>query len=214
VTQISDINDPRLVKALAHPIRVRVLGLLEGRTLTPKQIALELGLPLENVSYHVRMLAKFGLIELRHRRMSRGAVEHHYRTKSRPRITAKAWEGLPEIVKEALMGAILQQVVELASDALGKEGFSRPDSHLSRRPVVVDEEGFAEVSRIVSRALDEISEVEKEAAKRLRSDGHEGVPAVVVAMLFEGSTASIDQPAPSAAKPRRRAAEQTRRPTR
>lgn len=204
MTQISDINDPRLVKALAHPIRVRVLGLLEGRTLTPKQIALELGLPLENVSYHVRMLAKFGLIELRHRRMSRGAVEHHYRTKARPRITAKAWDGLPDIVKEAMNGAALQQIVELASDALGKDGFGRPESHLSRRPVVVDDEGFAEISKIVSRMLDEVSEVEREAAKRLRAEDHEGLHAVVVTMFFEGSTSSIDQPEVSSSATRRR----------
>lgn len=59
MTVINDISDPRLVKALAHPIRVRALQLLEGRTLTPKQIAAELELPLENVSYHVRVVANY-----------------------------------------------------------------------------------------------------------------------------------------------------------
>ena len=29
---ITDIDDPRLVKALAHPIRVRILGILEDRS--------------------------------------------------------------------------------------------------------------------------------------------------------------------------------------
>jgi DNA-binding transcriptional ArsR family regulator len=189
VTVINDITDPRLVKALAHPIRVRALQLLEGRTLTPKQIAAELDLPLENVSYHVRTLAKFGLIKLERRRMGRrGAVEHLYRTASRPRITAETWDQLPEFVKEAMMGAILGQVVHLATAALSREGFSRPDSHLSRRPVVVDGEGFAEISAILTKALDDVSAVEERAAARLSQADHDAIRATVVAMLFEAAS--------------------------
>jgi DNA-binding transcriptional ArsR family regulator len=188
VTVINDITDPRLVKALAHPIRVRALQLLEGRTLTPKQIAAELDLPLENVSYHVRTLAKFGLIKLERRRMGRrGAVEHLYRTASRPRITAETWDQLPEFVKEAMMGAILGQVVHLATAALSRDGFSRPDSHLSRRPVVVDGEGFAEISAILTRTLDDVSAVEERASLRLSKADHDEIRATVVAMLFEAA---------------------------
>jgi DNA-binding transcriptional ArsR family regulator len=188
VTVINDITDPRLVKALAHPIRVRALQLLEGRTLTPKQIAAELDLPLENVSYHVRTLAKFGLIKLERRRMGRrGAVEHLYRTASRPRITAKTWDQLPEYVKEAMMGAILGQVVHLASAALTHEGFSRPDSHLSRRPVVVDKDGFSEISAILTKALDEVSAAEERSAQRRQRTDHDEIRATIVAMLFESA---------------------------
>jgi DNA-binding transcriptional ArsR family regulator len=188
VTVINDITDPRLVKALAHPIRVRALQLLEGRTLTPKQIAAELDLPLENVSYHVRTLAKFGLIKLERRRMGRrGAVEHLYRTASRPRITAKTWDQLPEYVKEAMMGAILGHVVHLASAALTHEGFSRPDSHLSRRPVVVDKDGFSEISAILTKALDEVSAAEERSAQRRQRADHDEIRATIVAMLFESA---------------------------
>jgi DNA-binding transcriptional ArsR family regulator len=209
MTAITDITDPRLVKALAHPIRVRILGLLEGRTLTPKQLAAELELPLENVSYHVRTLAKFGLIELKRRQIAKGTVEHYYRTKERPRIGAKTWEQLPPIVQEAMMGAILQQLVQLASQALAHEGFARPECHLSRRPVTLDEAGFAEVSRILSKALDDISAVEKQAAKRLRHDKHEGIRAVAAAMLFEAYAGEEEPQAKPQPKPPR--ARRTRR---
>ena len=199
MTVINDITDPRLVKALAHPIRVRALQLLEGRTLTPKQIAAELDLPLENVSYHVRTLAKFGLIKLERRRMGRrGAVEHLYRTASRPRITAKTWDQLPEFVKEAMMGAILGQVVHLASAALTHEGFSRPDSHLSRRPVVVDEEGFSEISAILTKALDDVSAAEERSAQRLQRADHDEIRATIVAMLFESAPPDATEGDPAA----------------
>ena len=199
MTVINDITDPRLVKALAHPIRVRALQLLEGRTLTPKQIAAELDLPLENVSYHVRTLAKFGLIKLERRRMGRrGAVEHLYRTASRPRITAKTWDQLPEFVKEAMMGAILGQVVHLASAALTHEGFSRPDSHLSRRPVVVDEEGFSEISAILTKALDDVSAAEERSAQRRKRADHDEIRAAIVAMLFESAPPDATEGDPAA----------------
>jgi DNA-binding transcriptional ArsR family regulator len=185
MTAIADINDPRLVKALAHPIRVRVLGLLEGRTMTPKQLAGELGLPLENVSYHVRTLAKFGLIELQSRKITRGVVEHHYRTAQRPRINAETWAELPPIVQEALNGAVLQQLLELASQSLAAGGFKRPESHLSRRPAVLDEKGFLAASRVITDALDRISLIERQSAERLAKSGQDPVRTVAVGMLFE-----------------------------
>ncbi len=198
---IGDINDPRLVKALAHPIRVRILGLLEGRTMTPKQLAGELGLPLENVSYHVRTLAKFGLIELQERKITRGVVEHHYRTAQRPRINAETWAKLPPIVQEALNGAVLQQILALASQSLASGGFSRPESHLSRRPAVLDEAGFDAASAVITEALDRISLIEKQSGERLARSGAEPVRSVAVGMLFEaGPAAPPDAPRPARAR--------------
>jgi len=54
---ITDIDDPRLVKALAHPLRIQILNLLRDRVASPSELADEIGAPLGNVSYHVRFLA-------------------------------------------------------------------------------------------------------------------------------------------------------------
>jgi DNA-binding transcriptional ArsR family regulator len=182
---VTDIDDPRLVKALAHPLRVRILGLLENRMMTPKQIAAELGLRLENVSYHVRILRDFGFIKLERKKQVRGAVEHHYRAVARPRITAKAWSGMPDVVKEAMTGANLNQLMELVGAAAEEGGFARPESHMSRRPAVVDEQGFAELSEAITALLDRVSEVERDAAKRIRSGAGTETPVIVAAMLFD-----------------------------
>ena len=61
---LSNVTDPRVVKALAHPLRVQILGALERRTASPNELAEELGAPLGNVSYHVRQLASAGLLKL------------------------------------------------------------------------------------------------------------------------------------------------------
>src|SRR5215212_200296 len=105
--QLVDIDDPRVVKALAHPIRMKILGMLDERTSTPKELAEHLGLPLENVSYHVRTLKEFGFIKLERTRQVRGAVEHHYKLAARPQIGNKLWEEIPRVVQEAFIEANL-----------------------------------------------------------------------------------------------------------
>lgn len=86
---MTDVNAiVRAIKALGHPLRVSVLLVLAGfdEPMTPKQLAAELGVRLENLSYHVRVLAKLELIELTRRRQGRrGAVEHLYL------LTADGW---------------------------------------------------------------------------------------------------------------------------
>jgi DNA-binding transcriptional ArsR family regulator len=181
---VRDIDDPRLAKALSHPLRVRIMGILEQRTATPKQLAQTIGGNLENVSYHVRTLRDLGLIKLeRHGRVG-GAVEHYYRAVERPRVTAKAWERMPEIAQRATIGAALEQLGAIVTAAAEQGRFFRPESHLSRRPLVLDAEGFGEASEILTRALDELVGVEKRARRRIRT-GADEIPTTAVALMFD-----------------------------
>lgn len=68
-----------LVKALSHPVRARAFFVLSTRTASPKELAEELGVRLEVVSYHVRRLLAAGLIELVRREPRRGVKESYYR---------------------------------------------------------------------------------------------------------------------------------------
>ena len=111
----ADTEDPRLVKALAHPIRLRIMELLDGQTKTPKQLAADLDLPLENGSYHVRTLKQFGFIKLEETRQVRGAVEHHYAAATHPRVATSPYvvdeEGFAEI------SGILDEAIQRVEDA-------------------------------------------------------------------------------------------------
>ena len=75
---IPKFNDPRYVKALSHPLRVRILALLQERTASPRELAEWLDATLGTVSYHVRTLHESGVLELESTRPRRGAVEHFY----------------------------------------------------------------------------------------------------------------------------------------
>ena len=63
------IDKPEQLKALGHPLRVRVLEMLggegeAGRQLTNRELAQRLGVDPGHLHFHVRMLLKAGLIEL------------------------------------------------------------------------------------------------------------------------------------------------------
>jgi DNA-binding transcriptional ArsR family regulator len=182
---ITEIDDPRLVKALAHPLRIRIMSALERSSATPKQIAQALDVPLENLSYHVRALRDFGFIKLEDRRMVRGAVEHRYSLAARPRITAKAWENLPAVVREALDAASLSQIWEIVAQAAIQGKMDRPESHVARQFARLDEQGFAEASALVTETLDRLAKIEKQSARRLRRHNVAEVPTMLIAMLFD-----------------------------
>jgi DNA-binding transcriptional ArsR family regulator len=61
---VSNLTDPRALRALAHPIRLALLGLLrtEG-PLTATKAGERLGESSASASFHLRQLSKYGLVE-------------------------------------------------------------------------------------------------------------------------------------------------------
>ena len=58
------LDDPRSLRAYAHPLRLSLIGLLRGSgPMTATQAAAELGETVPNCSFHLRQLAKYGLVE-------------------------------------------------------------------------------------------------------------------------------------------------------
>jgi DNA-binding transcriptional ArsR family regulator len=69
---------------------------LDVQEASPKELATQLGEKLGNVSYHVRILVRLGLIELVRETPRRGAVEHHYRSAPRPEAVLNLELGLDD----------------------------------------------------------------------------------------------------------------------
>jgi DNA-binding transcriptional ArsR family regulator len=192
----SDISDPRIIKALTHPLRIQILSALDERTASPSELADELKAPLGNVSYHVRQLAGLGLIKLVKRTPRRGAIEHHYKAVGRPQITDDAWAGTPATVKDAVVGAALGDVGTAVTAAAAAGGFSRPDSHLTRTQAKLDERGWKELDKELNASLKRVQKIADEAGKRLSKAGDGAQDATVVMMLF--GSADVAEAAASA----------------
>ena len=98
---ITAIDDPRYVKAMSHPVRVRIMAMLSERKASPNELSQWLGTTLGATAYHVRTLHKLGLIELVDETRVRGAVEHHYKAKARPKASQENWSKASPVAKQA-----------------------------------------------------------------------------------------------------------------
>jgi DNA-binding transcriptional ArsR family regulator len=195
--QITEINDPRLVKALAHPLRVQLLRVLQGRVASPSELAEELGARLGNVSYHMRVLERLEVIDLVKTKPRRGAVEHYFRARGTLRITDKAWAQVPAIVKDAMVAATLEQITRYVHTAASIGGFEDQYAHLSRHALVLDKPGFAELAVAMRELIDRARDIEAASAARAAKGDHaqDEISSGLVMMLFEAPPASAGIPA-------------------
>jgi DNA-binding transcriptional ArsR family regulator len=67
------------LRAVAHPVRLRMLSLLTGSAMSAAEIARELGITHANASYHLRTLAKAGQVVEAGEERIRGGVAKRYR---------------------------------------------------------------------------------------------------------------------------------------
>lgn len=175
-----------LIRALNHPLRIRMLSILGQRTASPKEMAGELDEELGNVAYHARALAKDGMAEVVYEEPVRGAVEHFYRATDRPVLEADEWEELDSEVREAALEYGVGRIYTDATIALHAGTFDkRRGGHLSRTPLMVDEEGWQAVSAILDDALGEILDESARSAERISVSGEAGIPMLTALLGFE-----------------------------
>lgn len=67
------------LRALAHPVRLRILSLLTGGPMTAADVSRELGISHANASYHVRQLLAVDAIEPAGEEVIRGGTAKRYR---------------------------------------------------------------------------------------------------------------------------------------
>jgi DNA-binding transcriptional ArsR family regulator len=182
-----DITDPKLVRAYAHPLRIRILALLDNRVASPSEIATELDTPLPNTAYHVRQLASLGFIKLVGRKVRGGAVEHRYTATVRPVISDAVHASLPDIVKRAVAGGHVENGIQQVLDALRDGGFQRDRSHFTRSSGRIDAKGWEELADILYETLRKVDgSIEKSEARVARGAKADATTATVVMALFEG----------------------------
>lgn len=181
-----DLVDPRIAKALSHPMRARILVILDERVASPNEIAEMIGERLPNVSYHVRALLDLGCIELVDTAQRRGAIEHYYRAVVRPFFSDRDWKRIPKSGRQAISDTLLRVIWDDVSESIEAGALdSRTDRHLSHRPMLLDEEGWSEVAKVMARTVGELEKIESQSARRLKKSKDEGVPTKVVLMQFE-----------------------------
>lgn len=187
-------SQPQVFKALAHPLRHRLLAAMSEREASPSELATELGEPLGNVAYHVRMLETLGCIELVRTTPRRGALEHHYRAIVRAAISDEDWERIPESARHSISAETLGDVWRDVAAALRSGSFDRrTDRHLSWTNLTLDEQGWGELNEALGELFERALELQAESAARLQEDGPEGVIETKLALMhYEAASADAE----------------------
>lgn len=189
--------EPSLCQALKHPLRARILEVVNENPMSPSQFVRKGLVPkelqrgnyqktLSLVSYHFRQLAVEGCLTIAETNQRRGASEHVYEGSGRGNLSEDEREALSQETRRALSRASVQGVVARTDGALRSGTFDkRPDRHLTWQAMRLDEDGWRELTAVLAEACEKADDVCARAGERLREKGEDGFPATVAMLGFE-----------------------------
>jgi hypothetical protein len=181
---------------LKHPLRVRILEVLNEGPRSPSQFVEEGLIPKEHfttyqqalslASYHFRELEKEGCLEVVESIPRRGAVEHVYRGMARVFFNDAEFEAMPQDTRRELSRISVQALIARTDRAISAETFdARPDRHLTWMPMQLDERGWEEVIDALAQTFGELTQIRHDAKDRLAASGEKVVPTTVAMLGFE-----------------------------
>jgi DNA-binding transcriptional ArsR family regulator len=179
-----EVESRQQLRALSHPVRLRILSLLTGTAMSSAELARELGMSHAAVSFHVRQLAAAGYLELAETRSVRGGRERRYRSQVAGRAQWQSEDA--RLAVSALSKELLRRLADTPTDKWRLFG----DAELWIPPQVWDD--------VVGRIVTAIEDLHG-AALKPRAPGSVHVSAT--AMLFAIGPESPDVPGPEAPGP-------------
>jgi DNA-binding transcriptional ArsR family regulator len=196
--------DSNIVKALSHPLRMRILTRLNEGVASPNEMAKQFEESLPLVSYHVRILRELDCIELVRTTPRRGAIEHHYRALTRPFLDDADWRSLPPSARKAVSNTVLSKAIADVRDAVAAGTFDdRPDRHLSYTALMLDEQAWTELGSRLDDLLNWAIEAQAASSGRLQDEESGGVEVRARLSLLAYSAPPVTEQTSSAPKRRR-----------
>lgn len=191
---VTNITDPRWLRAISHPIRIRLLAMLDEEPASPVILASKLDQPLGTIAYHVRTLYDLGLLKLVSTRQRRGATEHYYKTTGHPASSEEAWEGLDAISKQRLLTALIAKATDYATRSAAAGGFDAKEAHISTDALKLDRRGWEQLAQESRKWLARAKEIERESAPRIDAAANPALSVGLTLMLFEALPFSAEVP--------------------
>ena len=175
--------DQRLVRSLAHPLRIQILELLTDHVASPNVLASQLEAGLSDVAYHTRALDRYGALELVDTAQRRGATEHFYKATPGAFVGGPPWRKVPKTIRGGVSAATLQTFLDKAIAALEAGTLDGRDDTVFRwMPLHLDEKGFAEVVAILEEATKLMLAAHVRSQDRLNDNCPEDTVSTVVGM--------------------------------
>ncbi|HVD86088.1 MAG TPA: helix-turn-helix domain-containing protein, partial [Solirubrobacterales bacterium] len=159
--------DKRLAEALSHPLRAKLLAMLNEKSAAPSELARELDEDVNKVSYHVRILHTLDCIEVVGEEPVRGALKTTYRGTTRMLLDDATWPTLNKATRTGISIKALGETFDRAQAAVEAGTLDRrTDRHIINLKMDLDEEGWEAVSSAVAALYETLSTAEVDAANR------------------------------------------------
>lgn len=193
--QQPEVIDQRLIRALAHPLRIQILEILTDEVASPNLLANELDSQLSDVAYHTRALDRCGCLDLVETVQRRGATEHFYKATPGAFVGDRSWRKVPRSVRGGVSAATLQTFLDKAVAALEAGTLDERDDTVFRwMPLLLDEEGWEEVVAILEEATNLVLAAHLRSQDRLSEDGGRNAISTVAGMAaFETAPSAEGQ---------------------
>lgn len=192
-----------IAEAMAHPTRVRILMSMSTppRRLSPKVFSQEEAMPLDHCAYHFKQLKKFGCITLVDTQQRRGATEHVYEQRQLALVWTSVWRTLSPQTKRSILESVMGGGVRALGRAIDSGTFeARDESHLSWNTLVIDEQGWGELSGVLDIALEELEELKADCIARIDT-GADHLLASYFLVTFESPAVRGSEEGPLMAPP-------------
>jgi DNA-binding transcriptional ArsR family regulator len=185
--------DQRLVRSLAHPLRIQILELLTDHVASPNALAQALDTGLSDVAYHTRALDRYGALELVDTAQRRGATEHFYKATPGAFVGGPPWRKVPKSVRGGISAATLQTFLDKAIAALEAGTLDgREDTIFRWMPLFLDEQGWKEVVAIMEEATKLMLAAHVRSQDRLSESGGRGAVSTVVGQAAFETAGSLE----------------------
>jgi DNA-binding transcriptional ArsR family regulator len=167
---------------------------MEDGEAAASDLARQIGAPLSQVTHHMRFLERHGAVEfVRSEEVPRGTPKRYYRRTTRPWANDDEYAAMDVGTRRALSNETIAETVGEIAAAVDEDRFAqRADSHVSRSPLLLDPQGWAQVRDLLGEVLERIHEIAGEAANRAATTDEELESFRMVLMLFEAPKSVSD----------------------
>lgn len=176
---------PELIRAIAHPVRLRIFGALDQQPMTLSQLMREIGADRRSTLRHLHRMEHAGVVC-----SVSGPAGLLYEATTIPYVSDDEDGALPVGIRRAGVAVSLANVQAAAASALSDGGFDRADIHISRTSFAVDPAAWQRVADELAEVLERVDAIRDDAAADAPAE--DAINATAVIMLFENGSRAQD----------------------
>jgi len=164
--------EQRLGRAMGHPLRATLLAKLNTKPAAASELEQDLKeagepVPLSNISYHVRELWRWGVVDVVSTHPVRGATKTVYRGITKMQLTDDVFKGMSAESQDGIAIEAVKEVYGRIKAAIEGGTFARNEnSHIITTIPSVDKKGFDEIADVIAETFERINDIAAEAVNR------------------------------------------------